>query len=387
MTNIIKKITQSVVQGIKTDQIIRDTEIKGFGIRKRKGDPSYFLQTRIRGRLRWITIGIHGSPWNPSSARKEALKLLNDIASGIDPTLEKQKARKIPTVEEAAKEFLDDHGKKLESYSLYTYRMLLKNDILPILGQYRIDDLDKTLISRAHNSWSDRPRTANFCLSVISKLLNWSEEKGLRPDNTNPCSKIKKYKENKRERFLGSEELERLGNVLATAEENNTENPYVIAAIRLLILTGARLNEILKLKWEEVDLERSLLLLKQSKTGQKPVYLSEAAKQVIRYIPRLSDNPYVIVGQRKEAHLVNLRKPWVRIRKMAELDDVRLHDLRHSFASLAAASGASLPLIGKLLGHSQPQTTARYAHLADDPLLEVNQKVGEKLSHSLRLKT
>ena len=386
MASISKKINNSVVQSIQIDQTIRDTEIKGFGVRRRKAGISYFLQTRINGRLRWITIGGHGSPWNPTTARKEALRLLTDVSNGVDPNLERKNRREVPTVKALATEFLEDHGKKLSAYTLYSYRLLLQNDIIPALGQYRIDDLDKTLISRAHNKWSDRPRTANYCLSIVSKLLSWSEEKGLRSENTNPCNKIKKYKENKRERYLSSDEFERLGNVLAQASENGSENPYVIAAIRLLMLTGARLNEILSLKWSAVDLERSLLLLEESKTGQKAIYLNDAAKQVLSEIPKLSDNPYVIVGQKAGAHLVNLRKPWCSIREQARLDDVRLHDLRHSFASLAAASGASLPLIGKLLGHSQPQTTARYTHLADDPLHEVNRQVGEKLRHVLKLK-
>ncbi len=134
MEKITRKITLSVVQKIKPDQMIRDTEIKGFGIRKRKGGASYFLQTRVNGRLRWMTIGLHGSPWNPTSARKEALRLLADIASGIDPNFERQLKREIPSLKEVASEFLEDHGKKLTKNTLYTYELLLKNDIIPNLS-------------------------------------------------------------------------------------------------------------------------------------------------------------------------------------------------------------------------------------------------------------
>ncbi len=143
------------------------------------------------------------------------------------------------------------------------------------------------------------------------------------------------------------------------------------------------MSEILTLTWGEVDLERGLLLLKTSKTGQKPIYLNKASVMILDNLPRLSKNPYVIIGSKPAPHLASLRKHWVRICKEAKLNDVRLYDLRHSFASLAASGGASLPIIGRLLGHTQPQTTARYAHLANDPLREVNEMVGEQLSGAL----
>ncbi len=386
MANISKRISNTVIQQLKPDQTVRDTEIKGFGVRRRKGDPSYFLQTRINGRLRWVTIGTHGSPWTPASARKEALRLLSEIAAGVDPNLELQKKRAIPTIAEAADEFLKDHGPKITPVTLRDYKRLIRDYIKPAFGRFKVNDLDKPLVSKAHNKWGDKPRNANHCLAVLSKLMTWSEEQGWRKDLSNPCRGIKKYRENKRERYLSSKEFDRLGDVLYEAEQTGSESQYVIAAIRLLILTGARLSEILTLTWEEVDLERGILFLKNSKTGQKPVFLNEAAKEILQTLPRVSRNPYVIIGNKTGEHLVNLRKPWHRIRKEAELEDVRLHDLRHSFASLAAASGASLPLIGRLLGHTQPQTTARYAHLAHDPLREVNEKVGEQLRGALGLK-
>ncbi len=160
----------------------------------------------------------------------------------------------------------------------------------------------------------------------------------------------------------------------------------MIAAIRLLVLTGARLSEIRSLRWDEVDLERRAIRLRDSKTGEKTIHLSEAAVEVLEALPRLPDNPHVICGNRKGACLVNLQKPWRRIRAMAGLPDVRLHDLRHSFASVAAAQGLSLPMIGALLGHSQPATTARYAHLADDPVGRANAAVSEQIAHAMRRK-
>lgn len=154
--------------------------------------------------------------------------------------------------------------------------------------------------------------------------------------------------------------------------------------MRILLLTGARLGEILELRWKHVDLERALLLLPDSKTGQKPIFLNQAALDILSRLDRIAGNPFVIVGSVPGTHLVNLQKPWGRIRKLAGLDDVRIHDLRHSFASIAASSGASLPLIGKLLGHTQPQTTNRYAHLVADPVRELNETIGATLASALQ---
>ena len=209
------------------------------------------------------------------------------------------------------------------------------------------------------------------------------EEHGFRPENTNPCRRIKKYRANRRERYLTSEEFARLGRILDRVE-GGAENVFAVVAIRLLLLTGARLMEILTLRWSYVDLERGLLLLPDSKTSQKSIRLGEAAIAVLQAVPRVKENPYVIVGRKDGAHIVHLQKTWRRIRAAAGLNDGRNHDLRHSFASMAAASGASLPMIGKLLGHTQPQTTARYAHLADDPLHQLNQKVGNLISKAMR---
>jgi integrase len=213
--------------------------------------------------------------------------------------------------------------------------------------------------------------------------MRWCEDIGYRPEQSNPCRGTKKYTVSKRERFLSAEELRRLGDVLAQVEKDSGASLFAVAAIRLLILTGARLNEILTLKWSYVDLHRGLILLPDSKTGKKSIRLNEPAIKVLTRLPRLRGNPHVIVGQVDGGHVVNLQKTWRHIRALAGLDDVRIHDLRHSFASVAAASGASLPMIGKLLGHTQPKTTARYAHLADDPLHQLKRKVGNAIVEAM----
>ena len=186
------------------------------------------------------------------------------------------------------------------------------------------------------------------------------------------------------ERFLATEELARLGAVLSEAERTATELPSVIAAIRLLIFTGARLGEILSLQWRDVDFERACLRLPESKTGAKVIHLNAPAMEVLNGLAREEGNPWVIAGRLPGKPLVNLRRPWHRIREAAGLEDVRLHDLRHSFASVGVTSGLSLPMIGALLGHAQPATTARYAHLAADPLKQAADLIGDRIAAAMK---
>ena len=227
------------------------------------------------------------------------------------------------------------------------------------------------------------PYQANRTLALLSKFFNWCEQQALRPDGTNPCRHVEKYPEHKRERFLSAKELSNLGNALDEEERHQTSSPWIIAAIRLLILSGARLGEILTLEWEHVDFDNAMLRLPDSKTGAKVIYLSPLAMETLQSIPRIEGNPFVVCGHKTGTHLVNLEKPWRRIRAKAGLNDVRLHDLRHSFASVAASNGLSLPIIGALLGHTQPQTTARYAHLAADPLRQTVNLITDEIASAM----
>jgi integrase len=239
-------------------------------------------------------------------------------------------------------------------------------------------------IARLHHSLSATPYQANRLLAVLRKLFNWAEARGYRQDASNPCRHVERNPEKARERFLSAAELARLGAALDEAGRAGEVSPWMVAAMRLLVLTGARLSEILTLRWDHVALDRAELRLPDSKTGAKTIHLPPPAVELLAALPRLAGNPFVICGRREGRHLVNLEKPWRAVRARAGLDDVRLHDLRHSFASVAAAGGMSLPVIGALLGHSQPATTARYAHLAADPLKAAAAAIGERLAGAMQ---
>jgi integrase len=220
-------------------------------------------------------------------------------------------------------------------------------------------------------------------LEIISKMFSLAEMWGLRPEGTNPRKHIKKYPEEKRERFLSAAELRRVGEVLREMEDEGVELPSAIVAVRLLILTGCRLGEIMTLKWEYVDFAGKALRLPDSKTGAKVVHLGQPAVEVLQKIERVEKNPWVIVGTKPGARLSDLQPFWQRVRARAGLKDVRIHDLRHTFASTAVAAGQGLPMIGKLLGHTQVQTTARYAHLAADPVKDAAERVAENLAQAI----
>ena len=222
--------------------------------------------------------------------------------------------------------------------------------------------------------------TANKAVSLLGAIFSFAVDQGIRPDN--PAHGVKFYPSKMHERFLSPAELTRLGQALTEAENNGT-NPLAIAAIRLLLLTGARRGEILSLRWEYVDFDRAYLRLADSKTGQKLIPLGAPALSVLKELPRVSGNPHVLPGSREGQPLVNIAKVWRAVRKAAELDDVRLHDLRHSFASVGAASGDSLLVIGKVLGHSDTATTARYAHLADDPLQTAADRISKTIAAAM----
>ena len=383
----LTKRTIDATKPAERDSYVWDGELSGFGLKVTPtGRKVYLVQYRLggrQGRTRRVTIGVHGT-LTPDQARVEAKRLLGLVAAGTDPAEERDKTRADKGMGTFLEQFLSEHSDaKLKASTAGEYRRLARLYILPALRNRRITEVKRSDIARLHHAMRDKPYQANRSLALLSKFFNWCEKHGLRPDGSNPCRHVEKYKEGKRERFLSEEELARLGAALGAAEEAETASPWIIAAIRLLTLTGARLNEILTLKWEHVSFEQQQLRLPDSKTGQKSIYLNAPALEVLASMPCIEGNPHVICGEKIGAHLVNLQKPWRRIRQAAGLDDVRLHDLRHSFASVAAGGGMSLPVIGALLGHSQPQTTQRYAHLSADPLKQASDAIGKRIADAM----
>lgn len=402
------RLTKRRIDAMSAGETLWDSDVRGFCCRARTVRKIFYLKVRARGRQRWITIGEYGGPWTVETARLEAQRLLGEIRNGVDvETLRRGGNSGDPTVEELCQRFLEEHARHhKKASSVYTDRININNHILPLVGKLAVKDVTRSDIEMLKKAVCDGltrtkpkrgakrerfgpnakggPGAANRCVAILSKMFNLAEFWGWRPENSNPCRLVAKYPDNPRQRFLSEEEFQRLGRVLDDVGKGGSENTYAIAAVRLLLLTGARLSEILTLRWQWVDLERGFLMLPDSKTGQKVIFLNSAAQGVLRELPRTPDNPFVIAGTRSGQHLVNLQRPWKRIRERANLMDVRIHDLRHSFASMAASNGASLPLIGQLLGHSQPRTTQRYAHLAAKPVKELNEMVGGKLATLLR---
>ncbi len=410
-----RKISLDTVKRIKPGEAIWDTDVMGFGVRCQKKAKVYCLKYRIGGRQRWYIIGRHGSPWTPESARKEAQRLLGAVVAGKDPAEEKATGRAAKTVKDLVSKFVEEHAEaKRKSRTAENYRDVLERLVVPKLGHRYAKDITRADIRKLHNDLLEIPSQANKVLAVLSKMFNMAEAWGMRLDGSNPCRHIEKYKETSRERFLSSKEFGDLGDALRTFEERWAQakkieaqieaaklngdvgraqalrlelktigriiTPWAIAAIRLLILSGARLSEILTLEWTWVNFENGTARLPDSKTGAKTLQLAPPAIEVLNSIPRIKDNPYVIVGAKDKAHMVNLQKPWREVRTLAKLPDVRIHDLRHAFASVGASSGMALPIIGKLLGHSQPQTTARYAHLSDDPMKEAAKSIAGRIA-------
>jgi len=380
-----RRITKRTLDNLRPGEIAWDADLKGFAVRCQRAAKVYFLKTRVGGRQRWFTIGSHGAPWTPDTARREARRILGENAAGRDPASDRDAARNIPTVAALADRFLAEHvDVKTKPLTADLYRRLIRLSIVPNLGRFKLTDVRRADIAKLHHDLRHTPRKANQVVGVLRRMFGLAEKWGLCPDGSNPCRHIEKYPERKRERFLSEAELARLATCLVEEERTGAEGPYVIAAIRLLIFTGARLAEIRDLEWEWVDMDAATLRLPDSKTGAKVIYLSAPALEVLANLPRVKGNPYVIIGSKAGAHLVNLQKPWRRIRARAELDDLRLHDLRHSFASFGAAGGLSLPMIGKLLGHTQAATTERYAHLAADPIRAANEAIGQRIAAVMR---
>lgn len=388
------KITKRQVDQIKPGKkeiYLWDLDLAGFGLKTTPtGRKTYLVQYRLGGRgsrTRRMTIGQHGI-LTADQARLRAKKLLGEVAVGNDPAAIKDQAKAVRSLGEVLEEFFDEHVEtKLKKSTALEYRRILRLSIPKELKRRAVTEITRVDIARLHHKMRDKPYQANRTIALLSKFFNWCEKHGIWPDGVNPCRHIDKYPEKKHERFLSSQELASLSKALTQAEVQKTATPWMIAAIRLLLFTGARLGEVLNLRWENIDFEIQQIRLPDSKTGKKSIYLNAPALLILSELPQLKENPFVICGEKPGSHLVNLQRPWRRIRDTAGLSDVRIHDLRHTFASIGAIGGVSLPILGGLVGHTQPQTTARYAHLSADPLRAANDAIGERISQAMTSNT
>lgn len=381
------KLTKRTVEAAEvkaSEYFLWDDEVPGFGLRVLpSGRKSFIVQYRAGRRPRRISLG-PSTVLTCEQARTRAITIIAAVRNGDDPAAKRDADREALTVGELADRFDREHiSVRLKNSTAKGYRRMIDRVILPALGRHRVTEVTRADIAKLHHDMRHIPYDANRCLEIVSKMFNLAEMWGLRPDGTNPRKHIKKYPEEKRERFLSVAELRRVGEVLREMEQEGIELPSGIAAVRLLMLTGCRLGEIMRLKWEYVDFVGRALRLPDSKTGAKVVHLGQPALEVLETIERIEDNSWVITGTLPGAPLYDLQPFWQRVRARAGLKDVRIHDLRHTFASTAVAAGQGLPIIGKLLGHTQVQTTARYAHLAADPVRTAADQISEKISSFL----
>ena len=363
-----------------------DQHLPGFGVRVYPtGSKVYIAHARYGGKTQRVTIGRHGV-WSPENARRAAATLIANIKAGKAPGRPGADSPSAtgPTVAEVAEDYMTQHVDVYCKPTTQRYcRYILDRFLLPQFGSLRLGEITPDEVAALHYRLHETPIMANQVVSLLSRLFQRAVASGGAPAGGNPCRFIEKYPMRSCERFLSEQEFMRLGAVLSELEGAGGISASAAAALRLLMLTGCRRNEILTLRWEDVDLEHDELRLRDSKTGARAVPLSPAAKQVLTTMRRQPDNPWVIFGRWSGWRLANLNASWQVVRCEAGLEDVRLHDLRHTFASRALALGESLPMIGKLLGHSQIQTTARYAHLARHSVKTAADRVADSLADGM----
>lgn len=381
----IKKLADRMLQNLpaptagskKTNATITyDSEVSGLGVRTTiAGAQSFILEYRTRtGRKRRYTIG-RATEWSVGAARAEAKELKKLIAVGKDPMGEVRADREAPTVGAMCVRFEEEHLPKRRASTQRNYKALIANYILPKMKHLKVAEVTFSDVDGLHRKVTrdGSPYQANRTVATLSKMFNLAIKWQWRTDN--PAKGIERNHEDKRERYLSSEELARLSDALADSEDEQGSN-----IIRLLLLTGARVGEVKAMRWDQLNLKegtwtKAAAFTKQEKKHHVP--LSPPALKLLAGLARKADDDAVFVfpgirGQHRKEH----KKAWAALRKAAYLSDARVHDLRHTYASVLVSSGETLPIIGRLLGHTQAQTTARYAHLQTDPLQKATDRAG-----------
>lgn len=351
--------------------ILWDSELKRFGARRRASGITYVVKARIDGQQRWITLGKHG-PLTPAQARALARQTLGEVDSGKDPTRERDARRVIPLFADFAERWLSEHVRLKRKASTHReYQRIIHRYLNPHLGKVRVDRIDPADALKLHSELAAHRYIANRVIAVLSALMSYAERLGHRPQFSNPCRGLERFKETKRKRPLSASEVRALWSHLEHLD--GVENPFVIGAIRLLLLTGMRREEVLTLRWDDINNEAGLIRLADAKTGPRSVILSRYALELLDRLPRKIGSPFVFPGNKEGGRLVNISKKWDEIRTHLGFAEVRIHDLRHTVATFLARS-ASLVVVRDTLGHQVIETTSGYSHAADDDVrVAVNQ--------------
>jgi integrase len=382
---IAEKLSKTVVERIKAadqDVVVWDNTLPGFGVRvKPSGVRSYIIQYRNRNTStsRRLTIGQHGPLLTLDQAKKQARAMLADAMRGEDPVEIRKTARRAPSIADLAVDYLERHAvPKKRPKSVRDDRAMLDNIILPKLGAKKVDAIGRRDVEAIQVGMKDRPYQANRVLSLLSKMFNLAIEWKWRPDN--PAKGIERYQEQKRERWLSDEELRHLCAVLDEHPNTRAAN-----AVRLQLLTGARLGEVLTSRKEDFDLHRGIWTKPSHQTKQKRTEhlpLSAQALILVTLIIETSDagSPFLFPGNKPGQPLHEIKKFWSVVLREAGIVNYRRHDNRHTYASHLVSSGLSLEIVGRLLGHTTATTTKRYAHLADDPLRAATDQFGSKIA-------
>jgi integrase len=383
------KLTERLVESMEPgrDRIVFDTT-PGFGIRVTPtGTRIFIAQARVAGRKRRVTVGYYPK-LTVVQAREQALQALADMRRGTDPTVERKARMQAAaagemTVAELADKWLTDCVRpKLKPATALDYERLVARRIKPALGHLPVARVGRDDIVRLHVDMQQIPQRANRAVKTVRTLLNFAIDLGLRPPASNPARRIKMYREQLHERFLSEEEIGKAADAIERVEREGRIGPHGAAGLRLALFTGARSGEITAVEWKHIDWDRRIIRLPDSKTNSpRTIHLSDAAVEVLKTVPRIGR--YVIAGARPDQPYKNLSRAWIVARAYAGLGDVRLHDLRHSYASLAAGKGVSLHMIGKLLGHKVAATTMRYAHLARDAVAAINDELGTAMQAAI----
>ncbi|MBU2534041.1 MAG: tyrosine-type recombinase/integrase [Alphaproteobacteria bacterium] len=383
-----------------------DQAVRGFGIKiTASGARTYVVQYRTpggrSGTARRYTIGKHGSPWTVDTARNEARRVLGLVANGQDPALLKRKFGGSPTVAELCDDYMMHGTGTRKASTLATDRGRIDRHIVPLLGKKKVNQITQADIRRFMSSVAKGETatsiktkkhgraivrggkgTASRTLGLLGGIFSYAVQEGYVEDN--PTHGVERYPDRKNERFLTLQEIKTVGAALAEMRIGREDNP-AFDIISLLILTGARKGEIEGLKWSEVDFDTRCLRLADSKTGQKIIPLNSAAVETLTKLEpkRQRKSDWVFPATKGENHFVGTQRIWDQLRNQVGMPELRLHDLRHSFASVGVLQGKPLMLVGALLGHANASTTQRYAHLADDPIRKATEDIGQALGDAL----